>query len=1260
MSSLLIPVSVVAKIIKAKTAVPSLSGAPFNTDLSLEAGIHVHWALPDALTRARHTGDDPSKKIPPQQTLFPGVPDLWLVTRFNPPAAGVTQRTWKAWVVDSRNKTVTPLDHWSAPAAPDPKTIHTFPGMLPASSDSPGWGVWDHSQTEFDAAFTAAVYYPTARTRFGFYDDLSGLPATGSVSYTVIGWYSSLAGDPLYNASDREGQIKNWALSYDHHRSIIDIIPAVAAQTPASTWKPQLTVQPAAQPQHITATTQLKATLQDTAVRQNKMQVIQTALGKAAAGLVVSQGPVFRDVRPSQIVCHGSVLDAPLNGTPTSASIATSQIAVYPTTKRAMAALTAPHVSDQQLDYAEMLLQDLDHQKGSVGGVIDMPGAAHALTFQSIPGKAVYYASMTISDPKRQIVQASQAQFTLQSASAMMASGHWPDTFSANALSMTSASLSQVARLSGLVQQAPPFQAAPPQPTQDQINAWLKQVRDAMNKTIADAAAAGTPIDPKMIRVIDSRAKAQPLRLAPQVDGSGTSGGGYWVNIDDTDSLTQILVATTGASVSQPDAGSLYTEPGPRWYRPWSPQIVLTDAKRSYRFGEDGQFEANGTLKCRTSGYTAYAIYSNTGTQVQGSALIANSAGFTSVAGLPSDTQALLNESVMLDTGSSPALAAVAPAAQRAAAQSYFTAAIQGVYLQRFSNLSAATVAALGKIQVQGTQPSPMALTPWQDPYDPLYLDTNYSLLRSSLENDWQLEEDKVEMTPKTPAATNPPASQAEVFSERSRVTASITKVLQSALVTRTSLNPIGVTVLRQNAPNGLTQQVFQTMDVLSAPLTGFDATLFSRGDRERDGVLQVNKLSLVDVFGTTRQWNSANAAGPSTPLLPRLPFWARLSFRLQSAADQNVEANSYTPAICGILLPDFLDHALQVFDGSGNSIGELSSDRPQYGGGPTDKGATLQVKFATYPWIAAPGGDPLNAIANPILREVVAGIAVQSAVIPAAASASTWFESGLTAMLRSIDTVRATLDPSHSTPDHKVSLIGEPILVMVGRVKFETTAETDRKKIAQGPAPLATPPAIPKIQVRIGDITRPDDGVLGFFQPNDSPANSRFAPVSKDAAEHAIINGLTAGLPFNLPNGLAVNHPFVKNQVNAITVTADTPQDVILLTDIRGDLYATCGVLPRKSITVPKDFLDAAIKNMEPVFGVGPIFTVGATQDVKPLFPPPQVTGYDASYVYAAAPGAPDAFPETPLPPSAPIGDLAPDRVTLNEGWVRLELHKK
>ena len=49
-TSLLYPLHVSAKILRAEQPVPVLDGAPFNREALLEKGIHLHWALPDALT----------------------------------------------------------------------------------------------------------------------------------------------------------------------------------------------------------------------------------------------------------------------------------------------------------------------------------------------------------------------------------------------------------------------------------------------------------------------------------------------------------------------------------------------------------------------------------------------------------------------------------------------------------------------------------------------------------------------------------------------------------------------------------------------------------------------------------------------------------------------------------------------------------------------------------------------------------------------------------------------------------------------------------------------------------------------------------------------------------------------------------------------------------------------------------------------------------------------------------------------------------
>ena len=298
------------------------------------------------------------------------------------------------------------------------------------------------------------------------------------------------------------------------------------------------------------------------------------------------------------------------------------------------------------------------------------------------------------------------------------------------------------------------------------------------------------------------------------------------------------------------------------------------------------------------------------------SAVLASAATISSNAHLPGDTTALLGEAVLLDTGSAPALAsAVAPGAtQVAAAESYFVQAIRGIYLERLPDLPAATQNLLKSIAVKGTQPSPAAITPWHsDTFEALFLDTKYSLHTSPIETDWQLDEDQVEMT-----QGSAPSGATVPLSERSRVTPTMVKVAESRLITRRTTNPVGNPVVREDPPNGLTIGTFQTMDTLSAPLIGFDAALFAQQYRERAGTLSVNEAAVIDIFGVARTFNAGGTAGPSTTLLPRLPYWSRLKLALQSAADLTMEANSHASPVCGILLPDFLDHSLQIFDGTG------------------------------------------------------------------------------------------------------------------------------------------------------------------------------------------------------------------------------------------------------------------------------------------------------------------------------------------------------
>ena len=63
----------------------------------------------------------------------------------------------------------------------------------------------------------------------------------------------------------------------------------------------------------------------------------------------------------------------------------------------------------------------------------------------------------------------------------------------------------------------------------------------------------------------------------------------------------------------------------------------------------------------------------------------------------------------------------------------------------------------LAAIQPVGLLPSPIAMTPWADPTDPLLLDISYAQPYSSLEADWSLAPDAVNRTPADPASLAPP-----------------------------------------------------------------------------------------------------------------------------------------------------------------------------------------------------------------------------------------------------------------------------------------------------------------------------------------------------------------------------------------------------------------------------------------------------------------------------------------------------------------------
>jgi hypothetical protein len=169
--------------------------------LQLKAGVHLHWALPDALTRGYQprnaSGNESERSI-----IFPRVPNRWLVTRTD--AGGRRQ-----WVVESDylhpaggNRQPNAISYPYASKSP-PQPYRYLGRKLPLAE----WKNKDATAQYLppEEALTAvgygeptfAAFYPNCLSVFGFHDDAPPRSLQG-VEYDVIGWYSDPQQDCLY------------------------------------------------------------------------------------------------------------------------------------------------------------------------------------------------------------------------------------------------------------------------------------------------------------------------------------------------------------------------------------------------------------------------------------------------------------------------------------------------------------------------------------------------------------------------------------------------------------------------------------------------------------------------------------------------------------------------------------------------------------------------------------------------------------------------------------------------------------------------------------------------------------------------------------------------------------------------------------------------------------------------------------------------------------------------------------------------------
>ncbi len=467
-------------------------------------------------------------------------------------------------------------------------------------------------------------------------------------------------------------------------------------------------------------------------------------------------------------------------------------------------------------------------------------------------------------------------------------------------------------------------------------------------------------------------------------------------------------------------------------------------------------------------------------------------------------------------------------------------------------------------------------------------------------------------------------------------------------------------------------------MDVLSCGLTGLlrqlrggvapDGTSTAPGGVRpkpffaiRAGFLRIVRLRLVDGFGQFVDLCSSDATHPAQGYLvsdpmsvpnqpsllalpPRFSAPARAWFRYMSAdpTQPQVEADYQTSPVCGFLMPNHLDAALEFFNADGSGAGMLLPD---------DAG---QVQWQGAPGLPTTAGqNPAAALGNAYIADVA-----KSLLDWGVADAGQSHEPALAALLRTIDSTLWAVDPfGHQGDEHLALLLGHPVCVMRGLLRLDVAD------------PVVTPDGtLAKVPVRLGNLTQWQDGLLGYFVNDDytrlyvavasaagmarpiGPGVGFLGPINQVPAQYAsFANDIASNVnsAAATPGATPVVHPYA-DTTGLLWIRPNQTINLTLLVEPLTVVHATLGRVPRKEIGMRRTWVTAGLAAIAPTFRFGPVL-VDPKQIRMPL-----ATDIGGTWVwdYRAAAAAWQEDAVTNATQDALLGSDPPDA---SEGWLKL-----
>lgn len=1232
---------------------------PFTEGTARPAGVHLHWAMPDALLRGRFASaaDGSANRL-----ALPPLPDRWVVLRIVLPR-GAAAPVLSGWVLEADRAVAVPLAQWSEGGA--------------ASTAAPNAGealTREQLTGTVGGALVWSGVYDAVLNRFAFHDPLADLATIAPqgvdedcASYLIAGWWSDPALDPLDKARDNGSlhemlETLRWRLLYEwgdeswaraQEKAQADLRKALGLTEGerGSTPRP-VKAKTARAARAAAAGASVFVPVDKTVVTRQEHLVAASAFAADAAQRYTA--PAWQ-LRSSLL--HGAIHGVPVKGAagidrrPAAEAVS---IAFGLHDDDLIAAFAAAQATPDQRRATERLLTAFTAQKvnqlGSPDGAVELEEHEHAIAFASLP------AGSAGTDRFLQRVQTGGA------------GGLGLGRKRGERVGLTAQTKATKHVLGA---QGPKLQAETHFATQGKPN--LIKATEALINDLA-RSRVGDVLSPTEARVVD--------RPAPRFAFP-----------------TEPMLALRGAGRSlrhgNDGRGSADGKLSCRW-----PTHVIAEIDGVIAKDRFIRSLGNGSLPSEVLTLAREALLHDPyHDEWIAAALAPPGAGRNALlTRLKAESVLRFGRDGAYDGGTAVLAATLARTPSRGA-----RAPAQGLR-PGVQEQQALVADELRKFSLyKGADPDLVGVSTWAQPWVPLWLEWELKVegLDPPALQAWQLGAVDLE------GSTTTFEGDTATLRGRAPLTSGAAKTLHDAindwLKAEDALDDDGAGQVDEALEDAyrVLDSAVKHLDVMTATCDGLRTQLL--GLPARDGLHRpaaatgvsnpaptappqlllagcatLTRARVLDAFGRTLELPVQGVITPTRESLPdragalllrpRLLRPARWLFRLVDAATplgaegtearvDQIEAALQVNPVAGFVMPDHLDESLEVFDADGAPIGELLHE-PVSGGvmweiaagreGPADAGPHYGL---------APAQKPLADFA----AALVAADAAARGGTPV--GEDTAAESALSALLRAIDTTLWTVDSFASLgSEHVAGLVGRPIAVVRAQLRLELRPPDD---IDLGDAQRAAEWAQAEQEaarhafpVRIGELTRSDDGVLGFFVDDDY---ARFRLVDKAIAGMAPEAGRSRGQlgvfaqSAGLPAASAIVHPYIAGSDDADTLLLHLGQTVTLTIFMHpaGKATLSSGVLPRKALALARDWVGPGLQAIAPSLRTGPVLVeTDLAKEGQVRLPKVSVFGKDQNFLWRDTPASwrSDAIlaaTQTALLPDTPA--------EFREGWIRV-----